>query len=116
MDMLKTRHREKVLLEAFLRAKQSFVVDNTNATKAQREIYIGPAKAAKFRVIGYYFESRVALAVERDKQRSRSIGERGILGMAGSLERPTNNEGFDELFYVRIGEDGFLVEPWNEEQ
>ena len=30
LDMLKTRHREDVLFEACLRAKQPFVVDNTN--------------------------------------------------------------------------------------
>jgi predicted kinase len=35
-EMLRTRHREKVLLEACLFAKQSFVVDATNPTPADR--------------------------------------------------------------------------------
>ena len=30
LDMLKTRHREAILLDACIRAKQRFVVDNTN--------------------------------------------------------------------------------------
>jgi len=34
-------------------AKQAFVVDNTNVLPAQRARFIGPAKAAGFRVIGY---------------------------------------------------------------
>ncbi len=37
MDMLKTRHRESVLLRAFIEDKASFVVDNTNPTRKDRE-------------------------------------------------------------------------------
>jgi predicted kinase len=36
-DMLRTRHREKLLIEACLEAKQSFVVDATNPLMADRE-------------------------------------------------------------------------------
>lgn len=32
LDMLKTRHREQIFLQACLEAKQPFVVDNTNPT------------------------------------------------------------------------------------
>ncbi len=34
LDMLKTRHREAVLLESCLQMKQPFVVDNTNTKKS----------------------------------------------------------------------------------
>jgi hypothetical protein len=34
LDMLKTRHRERLLVEACLRMKQKFVMDNTNPTVA----------------------------------------------------------------------------------
>ncbi len=57
--MLRTRHREQFLVKACLGAKQSFVVDNTNVTRADRARYIPLARAAEFRVIGYYFESTV---------------------------------------------------------
>ena len=30
LDMLRTRHRERLLFQAYLEAKQSFVIDNTN--------------------------------------------------------------------------------------
>lgn len=115
MDMLKTRHQEEFLLEALSRAKQPFVSDNTNPTRQERAKYISAAKGAGFRIVGYYFESRVAPAVERDLARVQPIGERGILGTVGRMERPSVAEGFDELFYVRIGADGFVVEPWKEE-
>jgi hypothetical protein len=39
--------------------QQPFVVDNTNPTAAERAVYIAPAKAAGFRVIGYFFQSNV---------------------------------------------------------
>ena len=37
LEMLRTRHREQVLLKAFIEGKQSFVVDNTNATVEYRK-------------------------------------------------------------------------------
>ena len=45
LDMLKMRHREQVLLRACLEAKQPFVVDNTNATRADWAKDIRAAKA-----------------------------------------------------------------------
>src|SRR5689334_2351199 len=63
LDQLKSRNREKLLLEACVAGGQSFVVDNTNATKKGRHHYICLAKGAGFRVIGYYFSSRVSEAL-----------------------------------------------------
>ena len=63
LDMLKTRHREHLLLEAMLEAKQPFVVDNTNPIPEDRARYILPAKAAKFGIVGYYFKSQASQAI-----------------------------------------------------
>ena len=117
LDMLRTRHREEVLLQACLSAKQPFVVDNTNVTRAERERYVVAAKNAGFRVIGYYFESRVSDALVRNATRlpEMQISERGVKGTAGRLERPAAAEGFDELYYVRIEAAGFTVEAWRDE-
>ena len=46
LDMLKTRHRERRLLRACVEALQPFVVDNTNPSRAERQIYIQAAKDA----------------------------------------------------------------------
>src|ERR1044071_4428585 len=54
-DMLKTRYREQVFLHASILAKQPFVGDNTNVLASERAKYIEPAKAAGFRIVGYYF-------------------------------------------------------------
>ena len=57
LDMLKTRHREELLVKACLEAKQPFVVDKTNASIEERARYIQAAKASYFRLVGYYFRS-----------------------------------------------------------
>lgn len=56
MDMLRTRHRENLLFEACLAAKQPVVIDNTNPTTVERARYIPAFKAHHFEVLGYYFD------------------------------------------------------------
>ncbi len=108
LDMLKTRHREQILVDACLAAKQPFVVDNTNATVAERARYIAPAKAARFRVVGYYFQSKLQDAVQRNRQRATSkvIPEIGMAATYKRLEPPSLAEGFDHVYAVTISESG----------
>jgi predicted kinase len=118
LDLLKTRHRERCFLQTCIETRQPFVVDNTNPTRAERQVYIEAAKRAGFRVIGYYFQSRVEDCLRRNAQRPG--GERipvpGILGAAGRMQLPHREEGFDELYYVRIDENSrFVVEEWRDE-
>ena len=116
-DMLKTRHREELLLKACLEGKTKFVVDNTNLTRQERARYIAPARNAGFTVTGYFFQSRVADALRRNSERSEAerVPDKGVLGASGLLELPSKAEGFDHLFFVRLNEpDGFTVEEWKE--
>jgi len=118
LDMLKTRHRERLLLEACLTAKQPFVIDNTNATIAQRSNYIQPSREAGFRITGLYFRADVKAALERNAARTGRfrIPEKGLLGTLKRLERPNLSEGFDQLNYVSIDSEGnFVVESWRDE-
>ncbi len=116
LDMLRTRHRERVLLRACLEAKQAVVVDNTNLTRADRARYIEPAKAAGFSVAGYYFRSVLAETLPRNAGRrgDSRVPDRGILGAASRLEIPAMTEGYDALHYVRIIDGSFVVEPWSD--
>lgn len=118
LDMLKTRHRERLLLQACLETRQSFVVDNTNPTRQERQVFIEAAKQAGFRVLGYYFQSRVEDCKRRNQQcpAQQQVPLPGILGTAGRMELPSLEEGFDELNYVRIDDvGGFVVEEWKDE-
>lgn len=115
LDMLKTRHREKRLLETCLEIGQQFVVDNTNPTVEDRKRYIEPARERKFQVIGYYFESKINDSIQRDRNRTpkQQVPEKGIRGTYAKLVIPQYEEGFDKLYYVRIlPERKFAVEEW----
>jgi predicted kinase len=118
LDMLKTRNREKQFLQVCLQTQQPFVVDNTNPTKEDRQKYIEAAKAAGFRVVGYYFQSQVEECKRRNENRpdGQQVPLAGVLGTYNRLEIPSLDEGFDELHYVKIGADNsFIVEEWSNE-
>jgi hypothetical protein len=85
LDRLKTRNRETRFLEACLETRQPFVVDNTNASRAERQKYIEAAKQGGFKVIGYYFQSRIEDCKWRNEKRpaDQQIPLRGILGTLG---------------------------------
>lgn len=68
LNMLKTRHRERLLLGACVEAKLPFVVNNTYPSIAERRVYIRAAREAGFRVVGYYFRSRVEDCMRRNEQ------------------------------------------------
>jgi predicted kinase len=115
LDILRTRRRERVLLEACLSAGQELVVDNTSVTAAERARYILPAKAAGFQVTGYFFEPDPRGSMRRNNEREgkRRVPPAGLFGTLKRLQRPRRDEGFDELYRVRVSEPGeFLTEPW----
>jgi predicted kinase len=117
-DMLKTYRREKLLIDACLEGKTPFVVDKMNLGRAHRAAYIAPAKAAGFRVHGYFFESRMEAALERNRRRDpvERVPDAAVRGASAALELPSLDEGFDQLFFVRMEEGGgFAVEEWKNE-
>lgn len=111
MDMLRTRNRESLLLNACIRAKQPFVVDNTNPLAADRARYIQPARAAGFLVTGYVFRSTPAAAIARNRQRTgrAAIPIPGILGTYKRMEEPSLAEGFDVLYSVTLTEANLYI-------
>jgi predicted kinase len=117
LDLLRTRRRERSLLDWCLDHQQPFVVDNTNPTAAERAVYIAPAQAAGFRVVGYVFESDASASIRRNEGRSGAarVPPAAIGGTKRRLELPTLAERFDVLHFVRIGDDDrFVVEAWHE--
>ena len=104
MDLLRTRHRERRFLELCLQTGQRFVVDNTNPTAEDRNRYIQPALAERFKVIGYFFESPLGEAIRRNAGRSGKgrIPEKGVGGTYKRLEIPRLSEGFHALYKIRL--------------
>ena len=104
LDMLKTRHRENIIFEACSTSKTKMVIDNTNPTREDRARYIGRAKDVGFEVISYYFETDLNSALERNSQRTgkANIPEVGVRATFKKLEVPSLDEGYDEMFRVKI--------------
>jgi predicted kinase len=114
LDLLRTRHREAAFLQVCVDTQQRFVVDNTNATAAERRRYVEPARAARFKVIGYLVEIDEAEALARNQERSgrARVPARGLVGTARRLIRPTLEEGFDELWHAAAAPGGgWRIEP-----
>ncbi|WP_348533735.1 AAA family ATPase [Hymenobacter nitidus] len=118
MDLLRTRNRERRMLDLCLETQMRCVIDNTNPSRAERAVYIEPALQAGFRVTGYYFHATAAEALVRNEQRTaeRQVPPVGIRATRNRLELPQYSEGFDELFFVRASANHtFDLSPWQHE-
>lgn len=116
LDALGTRAREKTAFDAALAARRSVAVDNTNVTKALRARYLTSAKTAGYRTVGLFFQSVLADCLARNETREgkAKVKRLAVLGMSAQLELPSPDEGFDQLFFVRIADGLFEIEPWKE--
>jgi len=110
-DLLRTRNREQVFLRACLETQQRFVIDNTNVLAAERALYIPQARAARFKVVGYFFETGLKDALARNAQRAGKavVPVAGVISKLKRLQRPEHSEGFDELLTVTLGPDRSFV-------
>lgn len=111
LDMLRTRHRESIYVEASLQAKQPFVIDNTNPERTDRAPYIAKAKAHSFQVVCYYFIPDYAGSALRNEERSgkAKVPEIGIKSVMKKLQPPEFEEGFDEIFEVTLEDGAYIV-------
>jgi predicted kinase len=101
-DVQQTPEREKAVFCECLASKRSFVIDNTNATRTARAPYIREAKAAGFKVLGYFFNTPVRTAIGRNNHRKdkKPIPVPAILRAAKHLEPPSLDEGFEQIQVV----------------
>ena len=111
--------RQRQLVTEALGAGRSVVVDNTNPTVEDRAELVALARSFGASVVGYYFESRMAECLERNRQREGKarVPELALYATRKRLRLPALAEEFDRLFYVRLlGSGRFEVREWREEQ
>jgi predicted kinase len=103
LDELKTREREREFFVECLRASRSFVVDNTNMKAADRARYIAQARAAGYRVVGYFLETSLKDAIRRNSRRvgKAKVPVPAIAAALRRLEPMQKDEGFDQIFVVK---------------
>ncbi len=117
LDQLNTRNKERRFIDTCIQTSQAFVVDNTNPSPEERATYITIAKVNRFKVIGYYFQSKLDDALARNRHRTgkENIPEIGIRGTYKRLVPPSFTEGFDELYYVTAENNTFTIKQWLDE-
>jgi predicted kinase len=96
--------RQRQQIEHALRQGKSVVIDNTNATPEIRASLVELAHHHGARVIAYYFDTPVADAVARNRQREEGRGkvpDVAIYVTRAKLKPPTPEEGFDEVHVVK---------------
>lgn len=93
--------QEKMIDEA-LGGGKPVVVDNTNPTPIIRAPLIALGRKRGARVIAYFFEVPVKLAVARNRQREGKarVPDVAIFVTAKKLAPPKFEEGFDEIHVV----------------
>ena len=100
-------------LRAALGAGQSVVVDNTNVTRAARAPLLAIAREGKARVVGYAFEANLKECLERNRNREgrARVPDVAVIVTAQRFEMPAADEGFAELYFVRLRDGDFEVTP-----
>ena len=114
LDVLHTRNKENRQLDLCLESGKSFVIDNTNPETADRARYIGKAKEYGFQVIGLFFQSKLRDCLGRNEERGGKVPPIGIAGTYNKLQMPSRAEGFDELYFVSIDNNGYNITTWRE--
>ena len=107
-DLLKTKNRTQKLLDFCRETNMSFVIDNTCTTKDVRKRYLDYCKSirAPIKKVCIFFDTSIETCIERNNCRvgKECIPKKAIMMKAKELERPSLEEGFDELIVIDGGE------------
>lgn len=117
LDELHTRNKENLLIKKLISEGKNFVVDNTNPQIEDRQRYIKIGKDAGYRIIGYFFESKIQDCIRRNNLREgkAKLPAKAIAATSNKLQIPTKAEGFDELYFIeRNGETEMLRRDWRD--
>jgi predicted kinase len=116
-DLMRNRRnrqtRQLALIDEALATGRSVVVDNVNATAADRAALIDAAQRRNGAVIGYVFTTSAPECSRRNRNRAgrERVPEVAIRAATKRFEWPTPAEGFDRLERVRADAGHFEVVP-----
>jgi predicted kinase len=105
-DLMKNaRNREEkqqLMIEKALADGKSVVVDNTNPSAAVRAPLIALGRRCGAKIIGYFFDVPVKVAVERNRGREGKarVPDVAVYVTSKKLAAPKFEEGFDEIHVV----------------
>jgi len=101
LDMLRTRHREALMLEACLASKTAFVVDNTNLTREERSRYTLASRERAI-LVAVWVDTPLEVALARNALREgvARVPDHVLVHSLRRLEPPRRDEGFHAVWRV----------------
>ncbi|HSP34044.1 MAG TPA: ATP-binding protein [Thermoanaerobaculia bacterium] len=93
---------QELMIEKALAKGKPVVVDNTNPSPASREPLIALGRRLGARIVGYYFDLPMKVALERNRARQgkERVPDVAIFVTAKKMAAPKFEEGFDEIHVV----------------
>ena len=119
LDQLRTRSAEAELFAFALKRHRPCVIDNTNVTAAECGRYIPQARKDKdARIVVYCFAPDLEGCLARNGKRTgrAHVPETAIKCKLAKFELPDFGEGIDEIYDVKLSENGFDVRRRNEKE
>lgn len=114
LDTLRSRSCERSLMEKCFSEGRSFVVDNTNPERTDRQRYIPAAVEQGYEVIGIYFQSILKDCIKRNEKRENRVPEVALPSTSKKMALPSYDEGYDKIFYVSMTENDFQMAEWRD--
>jgi hypothetical protein len=108
LDVLGSRERERRVFCEAVGARSPLVVDNTNATRVERERYLSELLSAHYDVEAFFFPLELRAAIARNGRRTdkKPVPVPALIRTWKRLEPPSGEEGFVAIRQVRALADG----------
>lgn len=100
----KSRKLELEFVEENLRKRNSVIVDDTNATKKIRAVYVKLAKKYESKLIAVHINYPLPFAIYRNELRDKPVSRAAIFKINKILESPSYEEGFDEIITKKLND------------
>lgn len=107
----KPQRRQMRLIEESLKQNQDVVVDNTNASKKDREPIIALAKEYSARIVCVQFVFNKEECIERNNKRQgkAKVPPVAIFSTLKEMQTPEPDEGFDAICRVALESNKFIL-------
>ena len=105
--------RQARLVDQALAAGRTVVVDNTNPGALERGPLVAAARRHAVTAVAVLLQSTVAASLARNSRRQgrARVPDVAIYDVAGRLQSPTLEEGFDQRWLAQLTPDGVRLDP-----
>ena len=106
LDTLRSRSRERAMIQRAISEGRSLVIDNTNTTMRARRRYVEIAWEHSLPIRSVYLECPLETALERNARRrgKEHVPDRAVKMFHRILQVPAEEEGFDSVEVLSCSE------------